>query len=146
MNSPCPWSALPINLNPLELTSNEKKWLGLEILINQKSQGYMQRNFSINKKTVLYYSRKLSQGLILHERGGRPNCLDDLSMSRLRQVVLQNANISEDELREWIRMECRLTFERRVLHDVGHLTRSFRKPSQRSVVRYSKVIRLMVAY
>ena len=143
MNAPCPWSQLPIDLNPLGLTSDEKKWLGLEMLLNGKSQCYMRRTFAINKKTASHYSRRLSKGLVLHEIGGRPKSLDNLSLTNLREMVHQNADIEEDELRECIRMECKLTFERRVLHDVGNLTRSFRNPSRRSVVRYSKAIRLL---
>lgn len=143
MNIPCPWSQLPIDLNPSELTSDQKKWLGLEILLHGKSQGYMKRTFAINKKTVSHYSRKLSQGLILHEIGGRPKSLDNLSLTNLRDIVHENADIEEDELREHIRIECKLTFERRVLHDIGHLTRSFKTPSRRSIVRYSKTIRLL---
>lgn len=139
MSSDCPWADDNANLANLELKATEKYWLAREVLSGRTSAAKLAKLFNLRRNTIIEWVRRIRKGGKLYDKGGRPPCLDERSVSAVVQLQAEHADLNENQIKGIIEVGHADTVSRNKSRYVGLVLEentAERRLSRRSMSRY----------
>ena len=137
----CPFGSGNIDLRNRKLTLREKQWIANQFMNGTFSSKELHIKYKIPYSKLHKYVQKVQFGGILYDNAGRPRKLDDISLRVLRQKIIANENMSENELRDLIRDEYRAGLRRAYPDEAANLLRKRKALSYKTVVKYARELR-----
>ena len=84
------FSGQPKNVKSVDLTVEDKIWLGREIFEKRTSYRQMQVSYNLKLRTMSRYVAKVRHQCIFNDKSGRPRVIDADGLQSLRDFVLNN--------------------------------------------------------
>ncbi len=122
-----------LNYENIRLTVMQKQWIGEQMFVNKVSGSSLCRAYHLKKRRISVYGKMKSRGIIPKLNGGRPACLDEISIISLGKIDEINA--------ESIKQEYANTFKRRFCVEVNE--DDIPPISKKSIYRWLKRLTLV---
>jgi hypothetical protein len=76
-DDPSPFGPLPVNLAERNLTSDEKSWIGRQIVDRTLTVAKAARRFNLKRDVLKKWARYIREGIRPQEKVGRPRIIDE---------------------------------------------------------------------
>ena len=114
----------------------DKYKLGEVLALKLTSVKDLSHECGIHVKTLAKYKRLFKNSMRICEKTGRPPALDDEAMALLNDVMIRNPNISDNDIREQVRLHHRKTWDRWKSRHGQESQQSYRRIPRRTLLRY----------
>ena len=93
------FSGVAKNVNAVDLTVNDKRWLGRELFEKRTSYREMKNLYNMKQRTMTRYVGKVRHQRRFHEKSGRPRAIDATGLQALRDFMANNPGSDLTELK-----------------------------------------------
>lgn len=102
----CPWGKKKVDLGRVALTVKKKKWFVQQITTKQKTAPQLAKKYNLKADTLSFSAKKVREGGVLFETGGRPPILNAESDKRTAAFVdSPSYKENTESYREFVRLE-----------------------------------------
>ena len=128
-----------VDLRRAVLSSDQKLLIIKEIVNKTLTPMQIELKYNISVKTISKWIIKYRNSVLPQpSMSARPRVIDDRSFEVIKNYYLSDPNITEKELRRFIRKESKETFQRKNLNNPE---KDYKYASRRSVQRYADIVR-----
>ena len=93
-----PWGENSIDLRGIQLTINQKLWLGQFMNGHEKGIRILKERYNLRKTSLYLYRQRYRDQVQMHSSGGRPRAIDSDSVEVIRDFV-RSESPSKEQLK-----------------------------------------------
>ena len=86
----CPWGTVAVQLDPLELLTEQKNWLGKAQLSGKYTNAFLACKYGLDSKVLYKYKYAVRDNIYLHENVGSPPLLTPDDKKCLKMEMLDS--------------------------------------------------------